>query len=81
MRRLKFWRRWRQPLDQSGQILVVGLYAGLLVAIPFSLGGRMFTSFPLYYFLILVGVLEAVYLDVRRGGNAFAPRSGDQGAT
>ena len=72
------WWLKRQQLDRYGQILVLGSLAGLLVAIPFNIGGRMFATFPLYYFFILVGVMEAVYIDVRRGGGSFAARPVDQ---
>ncbi len=72
------WTLWRhlswlskQALNQTGMTITLGLKAGLIVALVFNLSGRPFATFPLYYFLLLVGIAEVVYLSVRRGDTTF----------
>ena len=65
------WRHgvWlnRQPLDLLTRTLVVGVLAALLISVPLNFLGTMFGGSVSFFFWLLVGMLEAVYLDVRRG--------------
>lgn len=72
------WLR-RQPLDAQSQALVVGLQAGLLISIVLNLIGTMFQgAVPAFFFWLLVGVQEALYLDVRTGRHAIVQKLKEQ---
>lgn len=43
----------------------MGVLAVLLPAVPLNLVGTMFNGFVAFFFWLLVGMLEAVYLDAR----------------
>jgi hypothetical protein len=69
-----FWILWRhgawlrkQPLDRFSRAVVVGIQAALLVAIALNFLGPMLRGYPSFYFWMLMGVQEAIYLDVRSG--------------
>ncbi|MDA2932716.1 O-antigen ligase family protein [Acidobacteria bacterium AH-259-D05] len=67
------WKIWRhgawlktRPLDRLTRALVIGLQAGLLLSLVLNLTGTTFTNaVPSFYFWLLVGAQEAIYLDVR----------------
>ena len=82
---VSIWLIWRhvswlskQPLNRVGQIFTFGLQVSLLVTIVFNLTGRPFATFPIFYFFMLVGLVESVYWDVRHGGSIFTVSSVDQ---
>ena len=58
------WLR-RRTLDPTSQTLVIGTLAALMVAVPLNFVGTMLHGFVAFFFWLLVGVLEAVYRDVR----------------
>jgi hypothetical protein len=61
------WLR-TQPLDRHSEALVAGVQAGLLVSIVLNATGTMFQSaFNAFFFWMLVGAVEAIYIGVRAG--------------
>ena len=67
------WLRGRR-LDPASETLVVGMLAALLLAVPLNLVGTMFNGFVAFFFWLLVGMLEAVYLDARGEHYRIVPR-------
>ena len=74
------WRRasWlkRQTTSQFGLAVAIGLQGVVIVAIALNTTGNMLGTFVVYYFFILVGLLEAIYQDVRHGRDSFAGQQG-----
>ena len=66
------WLR-RQELDDISRAFVTGVQAGLLVATMFAFVGVFFRpAVDAFLFWLLIGVQEAIYLDVRSGRRAIA---------
>ena len=68
------WLR-RQPLDPLSRTFVIGVQAAVMIAIVQNFVGPMFQgAVNAFYFWLLVGVQEAIYLDVHSGRFAIVKR-------
>ncbi|MBI4538187.1 MAG: O-antigen ligase family protein [Gemmatimonadetes bacterium] len=75
------WLR-RQPLDRLSWAVVVGMQGGLLAAVVLNFLGTTFQgAVPAFFFWILVGIQEAIYMDVKRGRFAIVKPEAEYGGT